>query len=54
LAVQLFPADGVTWVISLPSGLAAETIWPDMEWIEAFALVPEEVQTGLYEEVCAA
>jgi hypothetical protein len=54
LAVQLFPADGVTWVVSLPSGLAAETIWPAMEWIEAFASVPEVEQTEQYEEVCAA
>jgi hypothetical protein len=54
LAVQLFPADGVTWVVSLPTGLAAETIWPDMEWIEAFALVPEVADTEQYEEVCAA
>ena len=43
LAVQLFPADGVTWVVPLPTGLAAETIWPDMEWIEALR---EEVQTA--------
>lgn len=43
LAVQLFPADGVTWVVSLPTGLAVETIWPDMEWIEALV---EEVQAA--------
>ena len=54
LAVQLFPADGVTWVVSLPAGLVAETIWPDMESIEAFALVPEVAETEQHEEVCAA
>jgi hypothetical protein len=43
LAVQLFPADGVTWVVSLPTGLAADTVWPDMEWIEALV---EEVQAA--------
>ncbi len=59
MAVQLFPADGVTWVVSLPTGLAAETIWPDMEWIQAFALAhlqaedgPAETQT--WKEVQAA
>ena len=41
-------------MVSLPAGLAAETIWPDMEWIEAFALMPEEAETEQYEEVCAA
>jgi hypothetical protein len=40
-------------VVSLPTGLAADTIWPGMEWIEALALVPEEAETELYEEVCA-
>lgn len=40
MAAQLFPADGVTWVVSLPTGLAADTIWPGMEWIEALASVP--------------
>ena len=55
LAVQLFPADGVTWVVSLPTGLAGDTIWPDMEWIEVLALapVPEEAETELPEEACA-
>ncbi|GEM_PF-2093583 len=43
LAVRLFPADGVTWVVSLPTGLAADTVWPDMEWIEALV---EEVQAA--------
>ena len=40
MAARLFPADGVTWVVSLPTGLAADTIWPDMEWTEALAPVP--------------
>jgi len=53
LAVQLFPADGVTWVVSLPTGLAGETVWPDMEWIEALAPVPEVAETEMSEEVCA-
>jgi hypothetical protein len=58
LAVQLFPADGVTWVVSLPTGLAGDTIWPDMEWIEALAPVPGEAKTGetteTFEECAAA
>ena len=58
MAVQLFPADGVTWVVSLPTGLAGDTIWPDMEWIEALAPVPGEAEaretTATLEEVCAA
>jgi hypothetical protein len=59
LAVQLSPADGVTWVVSLPTGLASNTIWPDMEWIEALAApVPGEAEAGetteKLEEVCAA
>jgi hypothetical protein len=59
LAVQLFPADGVTWVVSLPTGLANETIWPDMEWIEAFALVhlpaeDDSDETQTWKEVQAA
>jgi len=53
LAVQLFPADGVTWVVSLPTGLAGDTIWPDTEWIEALAPVPEEAEAEMPEEVCA-
>jgi len=52
LGVRLFPADGVTWVVSLPTGLAGDTIWPDMEWIEALASVPEEAETETSEEVC--
>ena len=31
----LFPAYGVTWLVTMPSGIAAETAWPDMDWIEA-------------------
>jgi hypothetical protein len=58
LGVQLFPADGVTWVVSLPTGLAGDTIWPDMEWIEALAPVPEAAEAKespeTLEEVCAA
>lgn len=53
LAVQLFPAGGVTWVVSLPTGLAGATIWPDVEWIGALASIPEEAETELCEEVCA-
>jgi len=51
LSVQLFGADGVTWVVSMPTGLAGDTIWPDMEWIEALAPVPYEADVA--EEVCA-
>lgn len=59
MAVQLFPADGVTWVVSLPTGLAADTIWPDMEWITALAAVPgpageDPGQSTTWEEVQAA
>ena len=53
MTVQLFPADGVTWVVSLPTGLAGDTIWPDREWIEALAPVAEVAQTEVPEEVCA-
>ena len=51
LNVQLFGADGVTWVVSMPTGLAGDTIWPDMEWIEALAPVPSEDEVA--EEVRA-
>ena len=59
MAVQLFPADGVTWVVSLPAGLAGETIWPDMEWIEALAPIPapgadDPAETRAREEAQAA
>mgnify|MGYP001016221968 FL=1 len=59
LAVRLLPADGVTWVVSLPTGLARETVWPDMEWIEALAPVPgprgeEPAEMRPWEEVRAA
>jgi hypothetical protein len=30
-------------VVSLPTGLATDTIWPDMEWIEVLV---EEVQAA--------
>jgi hypothetical protein len=43
----------VTWVVSLPTGVAGDTMWPDMEWIEALALVPEGAETETLEEVCA-
>ncbi len=52
-ALGVTPTTACSWP-DLPTGLAAETIWPDMEWIEALALVPEEAQTEQYEEVCAA
>ena len=51
LSVQLFGADGVTWVVSMPTGLAGDTIWPDMEWIEALVPVPSEAEVA--EEVRA-
>ena len=35
LAARLFPADGVVWMVSMPSAIAAETAWPDMGWVEA-------------------
>jgi len=49
----------VTWLVSLPTGLAADTVWPDMDWIEALAPVhgPEvgdPAQTDPWEEVHAA
>ena len=51
MATQLFPADGVAWIVNMPTGLAHDTVWPDMEWIEALAsdlaAGPEEL-----EEVC--
>jgi hypothetical protein len=31
------------WVVSLPTGLAGHTIWPDREWIEAKDELPEDV-----------
>ena len=34
---RLFPADGVVWMVSMPSGIAAETAWPDADWVEALA-----------------
>ena len=52
LGVQLFAADGVTWVVSMPTGLANDTMWPDMEWIEALATIPSDAEE--MEEVCAA
>ena len=37
LTKRLFPADGVVWMVSMPSGVPAETAWPDMGWVEALA-----------------
>lgn len=37
MTIRLFPADGVTWVISMPCGVASQTGWPDMDWVEALA-----------------
>lgn len=59
LREQLFPADGVTWVVSLPTALAGDTIWPGMEWIEALAPASGETEARddapveTPEEVCA-
>ncbi len=50
LGVQLFAADGVTWVVCLPTGLALDTMWPDMDWIEALGLVNGEVGAQTLEE----
>ena len=35
MSKRLFPADGVVWMVTMPSGIAAETAWPDMDWVEA-------------------
>ena len=48
---RLFAADGVTWVVSMPTGLANDTMWPDMDWIEALATVSAESETETPEEV---
>jgi len=53
LGVQLFAADGVTWVVSMPSGLALDTMWPDMHWIEALGPVTGEAEPERLEEVDA-
>jgi len=50
LGVQLFAADGVTWGVCLPSGLALDTMWPDMDWIEALGPVIGEVDARTLEE----
>jgi hypothetical protein len=44
LGVRLFAADGVTWVVSMPTGLANDTVWPDMDWIEALGPVTGEAE----------
>ena len=46
MAVQLFPAGGVTWVVSLPTGLAGDTVWPDIEWIEALTSIACESEAS--------
>ena len=43
LTIRLFPADGVMWVVSVPCGVAAETAWPDMDWVEALASASDGV-----------
>jgi len=50
LGVQLFAADGVMWVVYLPTGLALDTMWPDMDWIEALGPVIGEVDAQTLEE----
>ena len=50
LGVQLFAADGVTWVVCLPTGLANDTMWPNMHWIEALGSVIGEVDARTLEE----
>ncbi|NLE22985.1 MAG: hypothetical protein GX624_09430 [Actinobacteria bacterium] len=59
MAIRLFPADGVTWVVSLPTGLAADTVWPVMDWVEALAPLPgppsdKQAETRPRKEVHAA
>ena len=43
LTIRLFPADSVMWVVSMPCGVAAETAWPGMAWVEALASVEDGV-----------
>ena len=52
MAVELFLADGVMWIVEMPAGPALATVWPDMEWIEALASDPA-VGPELSEEVWA-
>ena len=35
MSKRLFPADGVVSMVTMPSGIAAEIAWPDMDWVEA-------------------
>jgi hypothetical protein len=51
LGVRLFAADGVTWVVSMPTGLAIDTMWPDMDWIEALGPVTGVAEAETLEEV---
>ncbi len=53
MGVQLFAADGVTWVVCLPTGLALDTMWPDMDWIEALGPVNGEVSAQTLEEAAS-
>jgi len=50
LGLQLFAADGVTWVVCLPTGLANDTMWPNMDWILALGPVIGEVDAQTLEE----
>jgi len=47
---QSFAADGVTWVVSMPTGLALDTMWPDMDWIEALGPTIGEANVRTLEE----
>ncbi len=50
LTMRLFPADGVAWMVTVPSAIAAETAWPDMEWVEALSpqnVGSEEARRGI-------
>ena len=37
LSIKVFPAGGVMWVVSQPTGLSSDTVWPGMMWIETLA-----------------
>ena len=53
MGVQLFAAEGVTWVVCLPSGLALATMWPNMDCIEALGPVVGEVDARTLEEAAS-
>ena len=40
LGVRVFPACEVLWVVRMPTGLARDTIWPDIDWIGALFPAP--------------